>query len=699
MPSAIGRVGVVPAGLELDERQPVGVVAVDLVGRHGDEHRLGRVRPAGLEQVERADGVHVEVVERAGGGEVVARLGGGVDHELVARPLRSAPSTAVAVADVEVVVGVARAAWPRAAAGSTSCRRSGPKKSARMLLSTPSTAKPEAVEELDRLRADEPGGARDEDLHAGRRAAPVEGREHGPRAYWRPCETPDRHARRRDARAVLAPGARWHRRATLDTAAAVAARGDVEQVGVAARHREPAPEPGGRRCRSATCRCPGSLLYEAWQRLRWPPVERATGPVDVVHATAHVARRRPGRRWSSTVHDLHFLHEPDHFTRRGVSVFTPVPRPRPGAEATLVVVPVGGDARRLRGRRHRARPAAGGPVGRPTGAGRRRGDRERCGPRYALDRPFVLFVGHDRAPQEPAPAASRPSAGSADVDARPGARRARGLERGPRRRSPASAASGSCPGTTATRCTPAAAVVCLPEPARGLRAPVLEAMAQGAAVVTSATHATAEVAGDAARAGRPARRRRHRRRPSQRLLDDPDLRRSARRGRAASGPPRFTWDAHRRAALVAAYREAAGRQPVSRRPGRGQPAVAGARAVGGSEESTRRQPPRPARPRPRRPRPAPVRAVEPFAAAHPDLAEALPTEVPALAGSLPRACGSRPSPPGSPARTRALDLVHHAGAPSRPCASAPCVLTIHDLQPLERPGHPRAGQAGLPRRR
>src|SRR3546814_10723432 len=41
----------------------------------------------------------------------------------------------------------------------------------------------------------------------------------------------------------------WHKvpggtaRATLDAVAAVAARGDVDQIGVRARHRDPAPEP------------------------------------------------------------------------------------------------------------------------------------------------------------------------------------------------------------------------------------------------------------------------------------------------------------------------------------------------------------------------------------------------------------------------------------------------------------------------
>src|SRR3546814_2555176 len=62
-----------------------------------------------------------------------------------------------------------------------------------------------------------------------------------------------------------------------------------------------------------------------------------SGAVDVVHATAHVASasRAP---MVATVHDLHFLHEPSHFTARGVRVFNrflDIVR----AEAAIVVCP------------------------------------------------------------------------------------------------------------------------------------------------------------------------------------------------------------------------------------------------------------------------------------------------------------------------------------------------------------------------
>ena len=62
---ALRRVGVVPARLELDELELVRRVAVDLVRGQEDERRLGHVLAGRLEQVERADRVDLEVVERA----------------------------------------------------------------------------------------------------------------------------------------------------------------------------------------------------------------------------------------------------------------------------------------------------------------------------------------------------------------------------------------------------------------------------------------------------------------------------------------------------------------------------------------------------------------------------------------------------------------------------------------------------------
>ena len=84
----------------------------------------------------------------------------------------------------------------------------------------------------------------------------------------------------------------WHRVpggtavATLELARALVRLDGLELIGVAARH---AHEP------AATWRPPVQVtrlplprlaLYEAWHRLRRPAVERWTGSIDLIHATA-----------------------------------------------------------------------------------------------------------------------------------------------------------------------------------------------------------------------------------------------------------------------------------------------------------------------------------------------------------------------------------------------------------------------------
>ncbi|MEQ1788139.1 MAG: glycosyltransferase, partial [Acidimicrobiales bacterium] len=71
-----------------------------------------------------------------------------------------------------------------------------------------------------------------------------------------------------------------------------------------------------------------------------------------------------------------------------------------------------------------------------------------------------------------------------------------------------------------------------------------------------------------------------------------------------------------------------------------------------------------------------------FATAYPDLVASIPTEVAAVDGSsrLRRVVAEST---WLRSRTASLDLVHHAGGTVPTRRSAPCVLTIHDLQPLE----------------
>ncbi|NCV09930.1 MAG: glycosyltransferase family 1 protein, partial [Actinobacteria bacterium] len=100
------------------------------------------------------------------------------------------------------------------------------------------------------------------------------------------------------------------------------ARGDVDVVGVAGNHRRPAT--AGFEPPVTVARLPlrGTVLVESTLRLGWPLVERATGHVDVLHATSIIPlAARQSTPLVVTVHDLAFLHHPGYFTARGRRVF------------------------------------------------------------------------------------------------------------------------------------------------------------------------------------------------------------------------------------------------------------------------------------------------------------------------------------------------------------------------------------------
>jgi glycosyltransferase involved in cell wall biosynthesis len=118
----------------------------------------------------------------------------------------------------------------------------------------------------------------------------------------------------------------WHRvpggtaAAALGIARALQTRTDVDVVGVAAAHKKPAPDPWRPEIPVKHLPLPRLLLYEGWHYLRMPKIERVAGPVDVIHATSLAIPPRSAPLLV-TIHDLAFLHDPDHFTTRGLRFF------------------------------------------------------------------------------------------------------------------------------------------------------------------------------------------------------------------------------------------------------------------------------------------------------------------------------------------------------------------------------------------
>ena len=345
--------------------------------------------------------------------------------------------------------------------------------------------------------------------------------------------------------------------ATVELLRALRAVPDLRLVGVSAWHRRPPRSDLVPPVATRRMPMPRRVLYESWQRLRAPRVESITGRVDVVHDLGYVTP--PSRApLIATVHDVFFLRYPAHYTKHSLAVL------RRGFElarrdATLVICPsratmsdcvdAGIDADRLRLVPWGCR-AVDGAASDPAAG------------RYGLERPYVLFAGTveprknlrrvidafrslDRGDVELVLVG--PDGWHEDVDD------ALATVRGRTRR------LGVLPRHDLERLYREASVVVYPSLGEGFGLPVLEAMAQGAPVVTSAGTATEEVAGDAAilvdpldveaiAAG------------IERVLDDRALASrlgSAARERAAT----FTWE--RSASLVASvYAEAAGTTPA-----------------------------------------------------------------------------------------------------------------------------------------
>lgn len=332
--------------------------------------------------------------------------------------------------------------------------------------------------------------------------------------------------------------------ATLELARAIVAGGEVELVGVAGRHRRP-PRPEFAPTTPEVAHLPLARpwLYEAWNRLGRPRVERATGPVDVCHSTLAIPAPSAAAQ-VVTVHDVAFVHHPERFTGHGARVM------RAGLErcraADVVLCPsrataddlvaLGFDRERLRVVPWGVRAADVGPR-----------DVARVRAAYDLPDRFVLFVGT----VEPRKNLARLAAAAERADLPLVVAGAPGWGDA----APAGAARfvGFVPGADLPALYAAADVFAYPSLQEGFGLPVAEAMAAGVPVVTSARGATAEVAGGAAVLVDP--------------LDEGSIADGLRRALAerdtwvAVGRERaaeLTWE-RAAAATVAAYREARAR--------------------------------------------------------------------------------------------------------------------------------------------
>lgn len=281
--------------------------------------------------------------------------------------------------------------------------------------------------------------------------------------------------------------------AALGMARGVASTGDAEVVGVAGAHRGPPPDPWAPPFEVRHLPLPRIALYESWHRLRRPRVERATGRVDLIHATAFPTPPRSAPL-VLTVHDLAWIADPSHFTRRGLGFF------RRGLDlalrdADLVVCP--SEATRRDCVKQGFAPDKVRVV--PLGVDAAPAPAELvedCKRRYGLSRPYVMWAGTIE-PRKNLPrllAAYRrlehevdlvlvgPKGWNEDLDALLGGDRERVH------------VLGFVPAADLPSLYAGAAVFCFPSLMEGFGFPVLEAMAQGAPVVTSAGTSTEEIA-------------------------------------------------------------------------------------------------------------------------------------------------------------------------------------------------------------
>ncbi len=107
--------------------------------------------------------------------------------------------------------------------------------------------------------------------------------------------------------------------AALEISRRLDQRDDIDVIGVAARQQGDAREPYQPRVPVRHHALPRPLLYESWQRLRWPSPDRLVPEADLLHSTTVIVPPT-SKPLVVTVHDLAFLHFPELFTSRGSRV-------------------------------------------------------------------------------------------------------------------------------------------------------------------------------------------------------------------------------------------------------------------------------------------------------------------------------------------------------------------------------------------
>ena len=369
----------------------------------------------------------------------------------------------------------------------------------------------------------------------------------------------------------------WHRVpggtavAALETLRALEKRGRVGLVGVTAHHRRPPSAAWDPRVWAPTVPVralplPRRLLYECWHTIRYPPVERATGGVDVIHATG-IAVPPPSAPLVYTLHDLAFRHEPSWFTANGRRFFE---RALELAlrRADMVVCPSEATRRDCVAAGFAAERVRVIPLGtEPVPVGPDRVGRVRAA--YGLNRPYVLWTGS----VEPRKNLRRlveafTRLGRNDLDLVLVGPDGWGAETGSLLASAAGRIRplGFVPRHELAALYAGAQLFCYPSLLEGFGLPVAEAMAQGTPVVTSAGTATEEVVGggglvvDPTDVGAIAA-------AMNTVLEDPDLAQGLGSEGERLAAARFTWDrvADR---LEAVYEEVAGRVRGPRQEGR-----------------------------------------------------------------------------------------------------------------------------------